>query len=474
MAFTVAKINVAQAQKLINISEGQFADVKAIDIAPSKLTKTMSAFANADGGDLYIGIDEDSTTKVRSWRGFATEEHANGHIQAFESFFPLGGDFGYEFIRCEDLSGLVLHVQINKTKEIRKASNGIPYVRRGAQGLPCDTPDSLKRLEYLKGITSFETESVSASSEVVTGSAVIASFIKEVVPSATPEAWLKKQMLITTGKPSVAGVVLFADEPQAVLPKRCGIKVYRYKTRENVGFRNALAFDPKTVEGCLYEQIKNAVKLTKEIAEAIPRLGDGNLERIVYPDETLHEIITNAVIHRDYSVPDDVHIRIFENRIEVQSPGRLPAHITPKNILDERAARNGAIVRILNKFPNPPNKDVGEGLNTAFEAMHQLGLKEPSISELENAVLVVIKHEPLASPEEAIMDYLESNGSIRNKKARELTHVRADYQMKEIFGRMVKKGFIEQVPGTRTSNTAYRKPVVPTLSPIQQDLFPSD
>jgi ATP-dependent DNA helicase RecG len=57
---------------------------------------------------------------------------------------------------------------------------------------------------------------------------------------------------------------------------------------------------------------------------------------IVYPAEALHEVITNAVLHRDYSVADDVHIRVFENRVEVESPGRLPAHITPQNILAER------------------------------------------------------------------------------------------------------------------------------------------
>jgi hypothetical protein len=100
--------------------------------------------------------------------------------------------------------------------------------------------------------------------------------------------------------------LLFADEPQAVLPKRCGIKVYRYKTTEGQGFREALAFDPKTVEGCLYNQIRDAVKLTTEIAETIPKMGDDSLETIRYPNETLHEIITNAALHRDYSVADDV------------------------------------------------------------------------------------------------------------------------------------------------------------------------
>jgi ATP-dependent DNA helicase RecG len=453
MVIAVQDITEAQADKIRLIDEGQFSEVKAAELPPSKLTKSISAFANADGGDLYIGVSD----KERRWEGFANVEAANAHIQTFEDFFPLGTDFQCEFLKCEKLPGLVLHVQISKTQAVSKASDGIPYLRRGAQSLPANTPEKFKRLELNKGITSYETESVNVSKDLITTSKIAIAFVDNVVPNTEPEPWLRKQQLVRDERATVAGVLLFAEEPQAVLPKHCGIKVYRYKTREPQGFREALAFDPRTIEGCLYDQIKQAVLLTTEIVESIPRMGEETLETIKYPPEALHEIITNAMLHRDYSIADDVHIRIFDNRIEVQSPGRLPAHITPKNILDERFARNGQIVRILNKFPDPPNKDVGEGLNTAFSAMHSLGLREPIIQELDNHVLVIIRHEPLASPEQAILEYLATHETIRNKQAREITHVRADYQMKAVFGRMVEKGQIEQVPNTRTSSTAYRK-----------------
>ena len=155
-------------------------------------------------------------------------------------------------------------------------------------------------------------------------------------------------------------------------------------------------------------------------------------------------------------IADDIHVRIFDNRIEVQSPGRLPAHVTPQNILNERFARNGAIVRLLNKFPDPPNRDVGEGLNTAFEKMHNLGLKEPKIEERDSDVLVTIRHEALASPEQAIMKYLETHPTIRNKEARTITHIKDSDQMKRILREMAKKGEIEGVPGKRFGGMAYR------------------
>jgi len=459
MAILVEQVSTSEARKLIDTLEGQFADVKATAIAPASLTKSMSAFANTDGGELLIGISENKQAKTRCWEGFRNQEEANGHIQAFEKFFPLGTDFQYEFIECASEFGLVLHVQINKTQEIKYASNGTAYLRRGAQNLPQDSPESMRRLEYSKGITSFERETLPEPLSLVGESEAVKAFIRDVVPAVEPEKWLRKQILIRNDKPTVAGILLFADEPQAVLPKRCGIKVYRYKTIEEHGLRDTLAFVPKTVEGCLYNQIREAVKLTTEIVEAIPKLGESDLEEIAYPPEALHEIVTNAVIHRDYSIADDVHIRIFDNRIEVQNPGRLPAHITVENILNERFARNGSIVRILNKYPDPPNKDVGEGLKTAFDAMHKLGLKQPSIQELDNNVLVVIRHEQLASPEKAILDFLQTHETIKNSEARQVTHITADHRIKAIFGRMVEKGMIEQVPDTRTANTKYRLPI---------------
>jgi ATP-dependent DNA helicase RecG len=456
MAIEVAKITKAQATAILATQEGHFVDVKAKAILPAKLTETLSAFANADGGELYIGIGQDEYGEF-SWNGFNNAEAANGHIQALEQLFPLGQDFDYTFLSGDGVPGLVLQVTVRKTVTIKRAQNGGIYVRRGAQKIKLTSPEAIKRLEYAKGLVSFENELTQAAKNTVTNSTEIIEFMLEVIPSADPEAWLRKQQLLRDERATVCGVLLFAEEPQAVLPKRCGVKIYRYKTTEPVGTRDTLAFDPATVEGPSYKQIVEAVTRTIRVIEEAPALGDQGLEHARYPQEAIHEIVTNAVIHRDYSVADDIHIRVFDNRVEVESPGRLPAHITPENILDERFARNGNLVRLLNKYPVPPNKDVGEGLNTAFEAMRNLGLKEPIVINKDNSVLVTIRHERLASREEIILEYLESSQSIANKRAREICHVDADYKMRRVFQRLEDRKLIEKVPGTNQSTTAYRK-----------------
>jgi len=309
---------------------------------------------------------ENKATQTRHWRGFPNQEAANGHLQTFERLFPLGQDLQYGFLSCDGERGLVLQIQILKTRDIKRATDGRPYVRRGAQGLPVDTAEALRKLELDKGITSFETETIEVALAFVTDSYKIFEFLLEVVPSAQPEPWLRKQQLIRGNKPTIASILLFADEPQAFLPKRSGIKVYRYATKEKQGTRETLQFDPLTIEGPIYDQIRDAVDTTTRVVAETRKLGETTLEKIEYPNEAIHEIVTNAVLHRDYSISDDIHIRIFDNRIEVESPGRLPGHITVRNILDERFARNGVLVRLLNKFPNPPNKDVGGGVEHGF------------------------------------------------------------------------------------------------------------
>jgi ATP-dependent DNA helicase RecG len=74
--------------------------------------------------------------------------------------------------------------------------------------------------------------------------------------------------------------MLFADEPQAALPKRSAIKLYRYKTRDVEGNRESLAFDPITIEGPLDQQIRKAVTRTKTMVEEIRRLGAHGLETV--------------------------------------------------------------------------------------------------------------------------------------------------------------------------------------------------
>lgn len=443
-----------QAAAVSDVVEDHFHDKKSARISAASISKTVSAFANADGGEIYLGVEDDG-----SWDGFEDHEAANGHIQMLDSLFPLGHGSHISFLRNQNRTGLVAQIQIHKSSAIVNATDGVPRVRRGARNQKVDTAEAMAILERNKGITSHETATVKADSALITNSATVIEFILGVVPSAEPERWLRMQQMIRDDLPTVGGLLLYADLPQATLPKS-GIKLYRYRTSEDMGTRETLDFDPVTIEGPIYGLISEAVERTTDLVSSIQVLGPSGLEAVQYPPETLHEVITNAVLHRDYAIEDEVHIRVFDNRIEVQSPGTLPGHVTVDNILDERFARNPGIVRLINKFPNPPNKDVGEGLRTAFQAMRHLKLKDPVIEQRDASVVVAIRHEKLASAEELVMEDLKANDEITNTIARELTGITSENAMKEVFYRLRNAELIEPIPGRERGPKAawQRKP----------------
>lgn len=451
---TIRTLNPKFVSVIIGISETQFLDVKAKEIAPSKLSRSISAFCNADGGTLIIGISDKPN---REWRGFNNVEEANGIFQLMHELFPLQDPINAYFYQADGQQGLLLILEMTKTAQIVKASDGKAYVRRGAANQPINTSEQLRQLELTKGVSSHEDATLQDDIEAIKQSVTFASFMEAMIPNADKNVWLKKQRLEVNGLPTVAAEMLFSDEPQIVLPKSA-IKLYRYKTTDPDGSRDTMEFQPLTIEGCAYDLISRSVSKTVEITESIPVLGKDGLEKISYPTEAIHEVITNAVIHRDYSIHDDIHIRIFDNRIEVLSPGKLPAYITPKNILEERFARNPKIVRLLNKFPNPPNKDVGEGMNTTFEAMRKLNLQDPVVMQTENSVLVILRHERLASLEDRIMAHLRRvpHLSLNNAEARAICNEGSDSKIRKAFQRMIGANMIEKMPGTTGRGTRYR------------------
>jgi len=448
------EITKPQADEILARSEGHFFDFKSKRIQPAKLSRTLSALGNSDGGEVCIGIEDPASRSAR-WDGFLNEEEANSIVGILQNLFPDGETFSYQFLRCATYPGLVLSCEVLKNQLIWKDTQGDIYLRKGAQNLKQESYEKQERLRLNKGIVSYEDHKLSVKAEELTISTAFRDFVAAIVPNVDGEAWLRKQKLIRDDACTVAGVVLFDDEPQASLPK-AAIKISRYRTSEEPT-RATLEGQPLTIEGCAVALIKSAVNKIVEIVERIPVMKESGLTSIQYPRNAIHEIITNSVIHRDYSVNDDVHVRIFDNRIEIYSPGPLPGHVTVDNILDERFARNQKIVRLSNKFPDAPNKDVGEGLNTAFEAMRELQLKDPQVTQINNGVLVVLRHEKLAEPEQAIIGYLRHNDEINNARARAITFIGSENKVKNIFRKMMTAEIIERIPGRSQAKTGYRK-----------------
>jgi ATP-dependent DNA helicase RecG len=449
----------ADALRLCSRSEDHFFDRKSLAVSGRAVQKIGVAFANSDGGEFVVGIadDEEEPIPEKRWAGAAKVEDFNGLIQALgEVAPPLPSSISV--LDSPSASGLVLSVVVEKSAEVHQTADGTVYVRKGAQSIPLKEHQRIVELQFAKGTASFEDQIVtSARTEDVSEGRELKKFLCEYSPKSDPLEFALNQNLLDrkTWESRVAGILLFSDSPASVLPRKCSVKIVRYETREDDPERDHLK-STLTIEGPLYPLIHDTVKAVTDVMSSVAVWTTAGLRTLEYPPEAIWEIIVNAIIHRDYAISDDVQIRIFDNRIEVVSPGRLPGYVSVQNILDSRYSRNSKIVRNLARYPSPPNKDLGEGLNTAFQKMKEWRLKEPEIIEDGNYVRVTIPHIPLAAPTEAILEFLRNNATITNRQAREITGIRSENLVKIEFYKLRDEGLLEMVPGLKGPAAAWR------------------
>ena len=455
---TRRSISDEDGRTLVERDEDHFFDHKALAVGGAKLQKIAVAFANADGGEILVGIADAASEPDRNkrWQGAGKIEDFNFALQALNDVRPTLS-IQYEFLTVKSFAGYVLRVAVEKSAEVHYTSDGKVYARLGAQSLPVP-PDRIQELGFAKGAVSFEDQlAADTAPEDVTESAEIANFLGGYSPRSDPLEFAVMQNLLDrdTWQPRVAGILLFAASASALLPRKCAVKVVRYETREEDPERDHLG-ETITVEGPLYQQIHAAIVAVTRIMSAIRIWTSTGLRTVEYPPEAIWEIVVNAIIHRDYSISDDVKILVFDNRIEVISPGRLPSFVTTDNILDTRYARNSKIVRALNRYPDAPNKDLGEGLNTAFEKMKEFRLQSPRIEQNGNYVKVTIAHVPLARPTELILDFLFTHDRITNRQGRDLTGIKSENLVKVEFYKLRDEGLMEMIPGLRGPAAAWR------------------
>ncbi|WP_288445447.1 ATP-binding protein [uncultured Pantoea sp.] len=424
--YEIVEIDKNELDSLINKVEDHFNDFKSKDISPAKLQETFVAFANADGGNIYIGI-EDANSQRERIRGFNEPEEANAIISTLlENTSPVVENVEVEYFDSK-VSGLILHIDIPKSPKVHYTASGDCFIRANAQKIKIKG-ERITQLAYSKGAEPYEKRAVDiVEVQDVLDSEHFHDYIRRVNIIQQPDVFLRKNRLLTKKedelRPNVGCVLLFDEEPQGSLDTRCAVKVYRLRTTDADYRREQLQEEPVTIDGPVEAVIHKTIEKVKEYVDGASFKDGDNLVKLSYPAEALKEILVNAVIHRDYSLNDDVHVKVYDNRIEVQSPGKLPGFMTIANLYEERFSRNPNLVRLLHRLPNPVNHDIGEGLDTAKNELRKAGLVAPVFEERGNNFIVTVKHQTIASIEDVILKYFEEvpDGQLTNKLARQLS-----------------------------------------------------
>ena len=170
--------------------------------------------------------------------------------------------------------------------------------------------------------------------------------------AADPPAALEKMGLLSRGengvkRATVAGVMLCSPAPEEWLPNAC-ITATCYRGKD----RTTGHIDAQTIGGPLKRQIAEAVAFAVRNMSVAAHKTPTRAELPRYSEEALFEAVVNAVAHRDYSIQGSrIRLSMFEDRIEIQSPGSLPNNLTVDDMPHRQATRNKLLTSLLRRVP---------------------------------------------------------------------------------------------------------------------------
>jgi ATP-dependent DNA helicase RecG len=412
--------------------ENQWFDRKSSRIRPRELTDAMIGFANAEGGLIVVGIRDGVV------EGTGDDDRAhNGWRQAGRDFARPPIPAHFEVVPCINDRGQpdrLLIIEVETSEHVHENARGEVFLRIGDENRRLG-PMEVQELHYDKGGTFFDGAAVPGASRDDLDDKLVDQFLRAVGSQHRPdEALLSRGLLVDAHGalvPTVAGILTLGSDPQRFLPEaRLRLLRYRGSARES-GERSNLLSDVD-VGGALREQILVARRTLRRWLGSAIRLGpSGRFRRTsLIPQEAWLETIVNAVVHRSYSIGGD-HIRVslYADRLEIESPGRLPGLVRVETIRSTRFARNPRVARTILELGF--GRELGEGVDRMFEEMERAGLPDPIYRQGPASVIVTLLMDPigarmlrlLPAGSERFVEYVIGTERVTTAEAKDLLGV---------------------------------------------------
>lgn len=365
-------------EELLVREEGQTFDRKSIQIKPKDLAVAMVAMANADGGDLVVGIS-DTKREVEGVDG--NEIKLNDIRRTPFDFCVPSVNATTELVPCIDRNGqhnhvLVFHLEPGLRVYANQADE--VFLRIGDKSKKLSFDERFQLLND-KGQACYEETCVQAAKIGDIDMDLVEDYCKVIGYGKVSMDFLQENhgyLIEKNGEfhPTVVALLLFGKKPQDFLP-RASIRFIRYDGVEEKVGKEMNVIKDVVFEGTIRQQIDKAVAYLSTQIKERTYLGDKGLfvTELEYPEFVRQEMTVNAACHRDYSISGtDIQIKLFDDRLVVESPGNLPGLVRPDNIRHTHFSRNPRIARYLKAYTYV--KEFGEGVDRMCREMEADGL----------------------------------------------------------------------------------------------------
>ena len=461
-------------KEIIDLGENRKIEFKEILPSGNGLSNTVVAFSNGAGGKLIIGIsDEKEIIGITDEEIIELPDKISNII--YDSCYPAI----LPEIYIKNIDGkklLIINIFPGNLKPYFIKAKGKlkgTYIRVGATNKIADE-EMIQELERQKRNISFDEEIMyDYDINNIDFDKLIADFGKYI------DRPILKKDLINLKLIKIENQVEYPTRAAALLADKYNyhefarIKCARFKGNDIGEF-----IDQKEFNGSLYEQLEDAMKFAKTYVAKNGRIYDlQRIDEYEIPLVAIREAIVNAIVHRDYSISGaDIKFAIFDDRIEITTPGFLPKTLDIEEIKDGRSEiRNKVIARVFKEIRFI--EEWGTGIKRIFDTCKKAGLRQPEIIESGMFLKVIIyksknevnfsseevansgglvkessgkvmdssglndKSIRLSDNERVIMMHLYNNSSITNREAKELTGL-SPSGVRKIFVSLKDKGLI--------------------------------
>ena len=370
-------------QEIQTRKEDQTFDCKSIQIDPKALAVPIVAMANADGGVLAIGVSD----KTR------TIEGVDQHTEKLNELLRVPFDFcnpsipvTCSYLPCKDKDGNENHIllmEIPASMYLHTNQADEAFMRVGDKSRKLSF-DERVQLMYDKGERFYEDTAVYGATIDDIDMDAVAEYTRLVGYSKSPLEYLRENNgFVTTNKQgeedvSTACILLFGKYPQKFFP-RARTRFIRYEgVDEKVGAEMNVIKDV-TFEGTILNQVRKTIDFIETQVREHTFLGQHAqfVTKRDYPEFVIQEMTVNACCHRAYNIKGtEIQIKMFDDRLVFESPGKLPGQVKPNNIRHTHFSRNPKIAAFLKAYHFV--KEFGEGFDRICREQEANGADVPS------------------------------------------------------------------------------------------------
>lgn len=472
--------NTYDIQSFSRRKEDKSFDRKSARKEPKEILRHLIGFANADGGLLVIGIeDSGEITGFNYTKAHQPEEFIHALYNLQKMPIPVTHQL-LDVINNQGLPDHILVFDISPSNgRVITSHDDRVFLRSKDETLELLFEQRLL-LEYEKGQRVFEEQPIESADFDDLDRELLEQYRQKLNTERSIEDILRAKYLITKdGQLTNACILLFGNNPTRYFPN-ARLRFLRYEGKAPLTGKAFNVVKEFMLEEPIPKLLESAKEILKSQLREFQRLDDnGQFIKIdEYPEFAWLEGIVNAITHRSYTNQGDcIRISMFDDRLEIFSPGGLPRPVTLENMRYTRFSRNPKIARVLYEFGWV--KELNEGVNRMVEEMLAYQLNSPLYLEpndnsvklilennIEHRTLRELEHieniltedvmNTLSQSEILVLQYLYTNKTISVKSVKEILN-RSHITASRILKGLEQKGILTWHGLSSTDPTQYYK-----------------